>query len=307
MQKQLKYILNGKEVKTREEFLNSTMQGEFITTLDGDTVSAVFIADFFAENSDNNRLLNERENLRKLANKIREKQSMTFLDEVVGEQSNKKFDLNSAINTMVGDLEGINKYPDYSKCQGACFCGGSCKKGLPKITELNDNPLKDNQYTFPEKLEFPNLEEKFEEAVDSAKRSDCFAGKKTNRFSKEQIDNSEKLQNILEYIEEVERGVKETEKNAYKETEGKLFYELDWKFITQMAERMASNKKEGKYNLFNWKKPMTPFGIDSLKQATMRHLIEVMQGNYEDDGREFGHIEAIADNMMMLNYQLKNK
>lgn len=94
-------------------------------------------------------------------------------------------------------------------------------------------------------------------------------------------------------------------KEAYKETEGKLFYELDWGFITQMAERMASNKKEDKYDLFNWKRPMTPKGIEDLKQATMRHLIAVMSGEYEDDEREFGHLEAISDNMMMLNYQLK--
>ena len=38
---------------------------------------------------------------------------------------------------------------------------------------------------------------------------------------------------------------------AYKETEGKLHYELDFEFITQMAERMASNKKEGKYSMYN--------------------------------------------------------
>jgi len=93
---------------------------------------------------------------------------------------------------------------------------------------------------------------------------------------------------------------------AYKETEGKLFYELDWSFITQMAERMASNKKESKYNLWNWKKPMTPKGIEDLKQATLRHLLAVLDGVYEDDNREFGHIEAISDNMMMINYQLKN-
>lgn len=98
---------------------------------------------------------------------------------------------------------------------------------------------------------------------------------------------------------------KEETQTAYKETEGKLFYELDWGFITQMAERMATNKKESKYSLWNWKKPMTPEGIESLKQATLRHLIEVMECKYEDDGREFGHLEAIADNMMMLNYQLK--
>lgn len=98
---------------------------------------------------------------------------------------------------------------------------------------------------------------------------------------------------------------KETQ-TAYKESEGKLFFELDWGFIKQMAERMSSNKKEGKYSLWNWKKPMTPKGIEDLKQASMRHLLEIMEGRYEDDGREFGHIEALADNMMMLNYQLKN-
>lgn len=93
---------------------------------------------------------------------------------------------------------------------------------------------------------------------------------------------------------------------AYKESEGKLFYELDWDFITQMAERMAQNKKEDKYNLFNWKNPMTPKGIEDLKQATLRHLLAVLKGKYEDDGRDFGHIESIACNAMMLNYQLKN-
>lgn len=102
-------------------------------------------------------------------------------------------------------------------------------------------------------------------------------------------------------------GIKEEPQTAYKETEGKLFYELDWSFITQMAERMATNKKEGKYSLWNWKKPMTPEGIEDLKQATFRHLLEVLIGNYEDDKREFGHLEAISANMMMLNYQLKQK
>ena len=88
---------------------------------------------------------------------------------------------------------------------------------------------------------------------------------------------------------------------AYKEKEGKLFYELDWDFITQMAERMASNK--GKYEPYNWKKLDN---VEDLKQALFRHVIDIMKGNYEDDGREFGHLEAAADDLMMINYQLKN-
>ena len=94
--------------------------------------------------------------------------------------------------------------------------------------------------------------------------------------------------------------IKEEKETAYKETEGKLFYELDFKFIKQMAERMASNK--GKYEPYNWQKLDN---IEDLKQSLFRHVLEVMNGNYEDDNREFGHLEAVAINAMFINYQLK--
>ena len=87
---------------------------------------------------------------------------------------------------------------------------------------------------------------------------------------------------------------------AYKETEGKLHYELDFEFITQMAERMASNK--GKYEPYNWQKLDN---IADLKQSLFRHVLEIMNGNYKDDNREFGHLEAVAINAMFINYQLK--
>ena len=77
--------------------------------------------------------------------------------------------------------------------------------------------------------------------------------------------------------------LKEEKETAYKETVGKLFYELDFEFITQMAERMASNK--GKYEPYNWQKLDN---IDDLKQSLFRHVLEVMNGNYQDDNREIG-------------------
>lgn len=86
-----------------------------------------------------------------------------------------------------------------------------------------------------------------------------------------------------------------------KESDNKLFYELDFGFITQMAERMESSDK---YPVFNWKKSMD---TEPLKQALFRHVIALMNGELEDDGREFGHLEAIATNAMLINYQLKNK
>ena len=91
------------------------------------------------------------------------------------------------------------------------------------------------------------------------------------------------------------------EKLAYKEKEGKLFYELDFDFITQMAEKMNANK--GKYERYNWKKLDN---VEDLKQALFRHVIAIMKGEHEDDGREFGHLESAACNLMMINYQLKH-
>jgi hypothetical protein len=106
------------------------------------------------------------------------------------------------------------------------------------------------------------------------------------------------LSDINEDEEEVEL--------AKKDSAGKLYYEIDFNFIKQMAERMQSNKRNSKYDLWNWKKPMTPKGMDDLKQALLRHVLAVMEGDFDDDGREFGHLEAISNNAMMINYQLKS-
>lgn len=100
-------------------------------------------------------------------------------------------------------------------------------------------------------------------------------------------------------IEEFKKFYPESD-NGVKQSSNKLNYELDFDFITQMAERMQTNK--GKYDPYNWKKPIE---IDGLKQAIFRHVLEIMKGNYEDDGRLMGHLEALSCNAMMLNYQLK--
>lgn len=88
--------------------------------------------------------------------------------------------------------------------------------------------------------------------------------------------------------------------SGIKETENKLFYELSWEFIEQMATRMAINKGD-KYPPYNWLKPIDP---EQLKQAITRHFIELQKGNLHDD-QELGHIIALACNSMMLWYQYK--
>ena len=123
------------------------------------------------------------------------------------------------------------------------------------------------------------------------------------RFIQEQlIDNCDILVEKVKEFEKIkaQNNMELKEETAYKETEGKLFYELDFEFITQMAERMASNK--GKYEPYNWQKLDN---IDDLKQSLFRHVLEVMNGNYQDDNRAKGHLEAVAINAMFINYQLK--
>lgn len=124
-----------------------------------------------------------------------------------------------------------------------------------------------------------------------------------HRFVHEQlIDNCDILVEKFKEYEKIkaQNNMELKEETAYKETEGKLHYELDFEFITQMAERMASNK--GKYEPYNWQKLDN---IADLKQSLFRHVLEVMNGNYKDDNREFGHLEAVAINAMFINYQLK--
>ena len=105
-----------------------------------------------------------------------------------------------------------------------------------------------------------------------------------------------------EKYEERLKEIKDLAKHGIKETKGKVDYsEIDWNFIESMALRM--NKNKGKYEPENYKKPMD---VRLLKQSLLRHVLEVLKGNYEDDGDELGHLAAIALNAQMINYQLKN-
>lgn len=91
-------------------------------------------------------------------------------------------------------------------------------------------------------------------------------------------------------------------KEGIKENEGKLFYEIDFRFIEAMALRMANNKNN-KYPPFNWKNRIDK---QELIQAINRHHVEVMDGIFRDGEEEFGHVVAYACNAMMLWYQLKH-
>lgn len=92
-----------------------------------------------------------------------------------------------------------------------------------------------------------------------------------------------------------------TKNEGLKDKKDKLDYELDWDFITSMAEKMQLNKD--KYPPYNWKKPMD---IENLKQALFRHTIQVMKNNFNDQN-ELDHLSSIALNAMFIYCQLANK
>ena len=117
-----------------------------------------------------------------------------------------------------------------------------------------------------------------------------------SKREQDKVSNFAFLKNHFKLIGTTEIEVEQ----GYKESNEKLEYELDWDFIKQVAERMSTNK--GKYSAYNWKKSMD---IEKLKQSLFRHVIEVMNGNYQDEEREYGHLEALVCNAMFINYQLK--
>jgi hypothetical protein len=88
--------------------------------------------------------------------------------------------------------------------------------------------------------------------------------------------------------------------SGIKETKDKLIYDIDFNYITCMAERMQLNR--GKYPVGNWKKDID---VEELKQALFRHTIAIMQCQYSDE-QKFGHLYAVGCNAFMIIQQIKN-
>lgn len=398
MQEQFKYWVDGKEVKTREEYFTTVSSGDYVTYSDGESVFSFPFSYFFGE-KENNKLIKREANehlidildlghirgdnfsellkdqnsankmyqeLKDFSSRINDQNDKIISDELLKEPKTevdglfskirngsiqaqlykKKGDNNLYSVEYFKDLEIAKQSFKVSNWDKAVYLDlnsdtilGTDSKLKKEISKFSaEKTEKEENLVFPKDSEIRKRSHFNPETKDcswtmcgEAECNHCYPTKddvitNTSRGEKEMISEFNKEKLVKYYTERlfgekerpetftvdnegVSEGVNEsqTTEKAYKETEGKLFYELDWSFITQMAERMASNKKDSKYSLWNWKKPMSQKDIEDLKQATLRHLLEVLEGRYEDDGRKFGHLEAISANMMMINYQLKNK
>lgn len=96
------------------------------------------------------------------------------------------------------------------------------------------------------------------------------------------------------------KAAKECNQKPTKQTEGKLFWEMNWDYLQGVAKRMQANKGD-KYEKFAWKKGVN---VDEINQAILRHTVEIMKGNTIDD-TEYGHYEALCCNAMLAVHELK--
>ncbi len=98
-------------------------------------------------------------------------------------------------------------------------------------------------------------------------------------------------------------GIIYTKETGIKEVENKVSYsEIYWSFIEQMAIRMNENKE--KYGKHNYRKPLE--NKNDLLDAALRHLTKVIEPNKEDKESLEQHLAAVADNVMMYYFQIKN-
>lgn len=113
-------------------------------------------------------------------------------------------------------------------------------------------------------------------------------------------DKETQLEELNNKLKDIKNIIKPT-----KQSEGKLFYEIDWEFIEGMATRMALNKQNGKYDVFGWRD--NGVDISEMNQALVRHLVAILKGELQDDEQQYSHYYALACNSMLIVNSLKTQ
>ena len=326
------YWVNGETV-TEQEFINLTgeyfkyFEGSDVKAVDYSSVESLFDGDFKSQRQINEHLREVLGESKTAGNSTRHKytgeggfhKESDFKDDVITSSNRGEKEMIEKFKEILIPFKNGSEQVKVRVCSPQCFCDGSCKKEVEEPFSIQvPKPKAFNQSDFFDKKQSE------QEILDTFKRN-MEKIDKYNYIANFSVGDKEFITKEFETTEEAKEyfnkgdfswcivydivtgkfvdfySKNKNKKEGAKETEGKLNYELDWQFIQQLAERMSHNK--GKYEPYNWTKPMD---VEKLKQSLFRHVIEVMKGNYSDDGREFGHFESIALNAMMINYQLKN-
>lgn len=270
-QQNFKYFINNKEVDNRTDYLNITMSGEFITFLEGNSVFSFPLSDFLdGERYQSKREINEH--LKELIFKDCEKPQQ-----------------NSSLNSTRHKAREDNKFHVEKENKTMEYLDEILER-IEKASEIN---------------------QKSQDYIDywKSKKQENLVFPKDSEIHKEELPPHKELDFSLllsDWVDRMswtkDRPVTFTVSEGVKDSNGKTDYsEIDWTFIEGLAKRMNKNKE--KYEPFNYHKPMD---VNLLKQSLLRHVIEILKGEYNDAGQEYGHFFATALNSMMIYYQLKN-
>ena len=175
------------------------------------------------------------------------------------------------------------------------FAQKNSKKGMLNFTELEKNIITEKEQENLSREHIKKSKPMFlDEVLDRIENQQPTVTFSTNaNFNWEQW-NTEQLKIQINNEDDILKNI--LSNKGVKETENKTDYqEIDWNFIEGIAKRMNLNKE--KYEPFNYHKPMD---VNLLKQSLLRHTIEILKGEHNDAGQEYGHIFATALNSMMI-------
>ena len=95
----------------------------------------------------------------------------------------------------------------------------------------------------------------------------------------------------------------ETKEQALRYNEGKLRWSLvDFKSLEDMVKVLEMGAI--KYSEDNWKKGLP---TKEILDSTMRHLVSLMNGEFNDKESSLPHIGHLQANLMFLSYMMREK
>ena len=320
-----RYFIDGKEVDNRTDYLNATMSGDYVSYFNDDSVFSVSFSNFFAENTDNNKMIKREVNghlsdildLGQIkGNSTRHKsrngeahKELTIEEKLKIAEGLKKEALKQLTITL-DDIKTQSSPSYYTspekkeeiKADWIDFIGCGIKRG--KTINYENSAEKENKEQSSkteENLVFQKDSEIHKEELPP------FTTNYTDDYFKRLMDvyagNGQKYYAVSDARSEgVNEGVKRNNEGV-KESNGKTNYsEINLEILDLMAERFTANKH--KYPQGNMKKPID---IKSLEWALFRHVKKMIQPIETDEETYKDHLSAVLCNCSMILDQLKNQ
>lgn len=283
-----KYNITSKELLAshieelkRNTIPNTKLISELVWVLEDFFFSFFERSSYPAEKDNFEKLLENPNSTNDIYRELKKCSNQCFCDGSCKKPQKYNFGLTEQLNTVVGNLGGINKPPQ--KTINSHF--------LDEITEQlekqEEKPLKNYEQIVTTTITVktnPEQAEKIKEIV--------------KEFNSQNSAEKNKTEENLVFPKD-----SEIHKEGIKESNGKIDYsEIDWDIVDLMAKRFNNNKH--KYPQGNMLKPIEE---KELLFAGYRHLRKMLQPIDNDSESFLEHLIAVMCNMQMLYQQKKLK